>query len=160
MIKYALACKRRHTFDGWFASSTAYDTQAKRKLVTCPVCGSSDVQKTLMTPSLGGTRQNKQAAEATPKRRRSKTSPPPELMATELPAEQKALLDAMRKLRKEVEAKAEYVGPNFADEARKIHHDEAPARGIYGEATPEEAQALHEEGVGVYPLPVLPEDKN
>lgn len=161
MIKYALACNKGHRFDGWFASGDAYDKQAKRKLVACPTCGSADVQKALMAPGIAGTRQNKQVDAPTPRQRRVKAqATAPELMATQLPAEQKALLDAMRQLRKEVAANAEYVGPKFADEARKIHHDEAPARGIYGEATPDEAKALHEEGVTVYPLPVLPEDKN
>lgn len=160
MIKYSLACDKGHRFDGWFASGDAYDKQAKRCLVSCPTCGSAAVKKALMAPSIAGTRQNKQADAPTPKRRRATASPPAELMAAQLPAEQKALLDAMRQLRKEVAANAEYVGPKFADEARKIHHEEAPARGIYGEATLAEARALHEEGVTVYPLPVLPEDKN
>jgi hypothetical protein len=66
----------------------------------------------------------------------------------------------IRNLRREVEAKADYVGPRFADEARKIHHEEVPARGIYGEATPEEVKGLSEEGIEFYPLPQLPEDKN
>jgi hypothetical protein len=163
MIKFSLACNKRHRFDGWFASGDAYDSQAKRKLVTCPVCGTADVRKALMSPRITGTRQNKQI-DTQPAVRTSRAKPraaaATELMATQLPAEQKALLDAMRQLRKEVAENAEYVGPKFADEARKIHHEEAPARGIYGEATPEEAKALHEEGVTVYPLPVLPEDKN
>ena len=161
MIKYSLQCNKGHRFDGWFASGDAYDKQAKRKLVTCPVCGSDGVQKSVMAPRIAGTRQNKLADAPVTKRRRGKPQvAAPELMAAQLPAAQKALLEAMRNLRKEVEANAEYVGPKFADEARKIHHEEAPARGIYGEATPEEAKALHEEGVTVYPLPVLPEDKN
>ena len=112
-----------------------------------------------MAPRIGGKRQNKTDDGAVAKTRRRKSAPAP-MVANELPAPQKELLEAMRKLRQEVEANAEYVGPKFADEARKIHHDEAPARGIYGEATPEEAKALHEEGVAVYRLPILPEDKN
>ncbi len=162
MIKYSLVCKKGHTFEGWFASSEAFDKQAKRKLVTCASCNSTEVQKALMAPRLSGTRQNKQASDVAPKSR-SKAAPVPvaaPLMAAELPESQKQLLEAMRQLRKEVEANAEYVGKSFAAEARKIHHEEVPARGIYGEATPEEAQALHEEGVSVYPLPLLPEDKN
>ena len=160
MIKYSLACDKGHGFDGWFASGDAYDKQAKRRLVTCPTCGSPKVQKALMAPGIAGTRQNKKSETSVPKRRRSTAPPQAELMATQLPAEQKALLAAMRQLRKEVAENAEYVGSKFADEARKIHHDESPARGIYGEATPAEAKALIEEGVTVYPLPVLPEDKN
>jgi hypothetical protein len=167
MIKYSLACKKGHTFEGWFASSDAFDKQAKRKLVACATCGSTEVQKALMAPRIGGTRQNKQASEVAPKKGRRGAVPAvvpatdlAPLMATELPEAQKQLLEAMRQLRKEVEANADYVGSNFAEEARKIHHDEVPARGIYGETTPEEAKALVEEGVSVYPLPLLPEDKN
>jgi hypothetical protein len=162
MIKYSLECKKGHAFDGWFASSEAFDKQAKRKLVSCTACGSTDVKKALMAPRIAGTRQNKQSADPAPKSRRKTavTPSPSPLMATELPEPQKQLLEVMRNLRKEVEANAEYVGSNFAEEARKIHHEEVPARGIYGEATPEEAKALHDEGVAVYPLPLLPEDKN
>lgn len=159
MIKYSLTCKKGHSFEGWFASSKAFDQQAKRKLVTCTACGSTEVEKALMAPRIGGTRQNKQPGEAAPRASRRKQAPQP-MMAAELPEPQRKLLEAMRQIRKEVEAKAEYVGPKFAEEARKIHHEEAPARGIYGEATPDEARALHEEGVEVYPLPLLPEDKN
>lgn len=167
MIRYSLACTHGHAFEGWFPSSDAYDTQARRKLITCATCGSHDVAKALMAPSIAGTRQNKQPDKAAPKRTRTRKQAvlgpeaiPVPMVANDLPVSQKQLLDAMRELRKQVEANAEYVGPKFADEARKIHHEEAPARGIYGEATPEEAKALHEEGVSVYPLPILPEEKN
>lgn len=165
MIKYGLQCAKGHTFDGWFQSSAAYDKQAKRGLVTCPTCGSAKVGKALMAPNLG-TRQNKKADRSKKPGPPSAPSPapvapePPAQLAAELPAPQRALLEAMRELRREITKNAEYVGPKFADEARKIHHDEAPARGIYGEATAEEAAALHEEGVAVYPMPPLPEDKN
>jgi len=70
------------------------------------------------------------------------------------------LVTALRKLRAEIEAKSEYVGPRFSEEARKIHYEEVPARGIHGEATAEEAKALREEGIEFYPLPILPEDQN
>ena len=66
----------------------------------------------------------------------------------------------MRKLRAEIESKSEYVGPRFSEEARKIHYEESPARGIHGEATADEAKALKEEGIEFYPLPILPEDQN
>ncbi len=162
MIKFSLACKKGHTFEGWFASGDAFDKQSKRKLIACAACGSTDVGKSLMAPRLAGVRQNKQPIDAPARKTRRAAVPAAAtpMMTTELPEPQKQLLEAMRLLRKEVEANAEYVGPSFAEEARKIHHDEAPARGIYGEATAEEAAALIEEGVGVYPLPQLPEDKN
>lgn len=154
MIKYSLECDKEHGFDAWFASSDAYDKQRKRGLVVCPGCGSKKVTKALMAPNVG-VRQNKKDDAVTTTR-----AAPVEKVASQLTEKQQALLALMREVRKEVEQNAEYVGPKFAEEARKIHHDEAPERGIYGEATPEEAQALLEEGIAAYPLPTLPEDKN
>jgi hypothetical protein len=157
MIKYSLTCGQDHSFDGWFKSGAAYDTQRKRGLVLCPTCGSKTVSKALMAPNLGA-RQNRKSETAvttTPA-----AMPAGGTLATQLSDRQRAMLAVMRELRKEVEAKAEYVGPKFAEEARKIHDDEAPQRGIYGEATADEARALHEDGIDVYALPVLPEDTN
>jgi hypothetical protein len=156
MIKYSLACDKDHGFEGWFKSSATYDTQRKRGLVVCPECGSKKVAKALMAPNLGA-RQNKTADIVT-----VRATDPGETVkvASRLTERQQAVLTLMRELRKEVEAKVEYVGPKFAEEARKIHDDEAPQRGIYGEATPDEARALHEDGIDVYPLPILPDDQN
>jgi hypothetical protein len=160
MIRYRLDCKDGHTFEAWFKNSAAFDNQAKRRLVTCPTCGGSNVTKALMTPNLG-VRQNKRGNRAAIAERPVDAPTAAAEMQVSGPNEQqRELLGLMRKLRKEVEANADYVGPRFADEARKIHHEEAPARGIYGEATPEEVKALAEEGVSAYPLPMLPEDKN
>jgi hypothetical protein len=161
MIKYRLACDKDHSFDAWFANSDAYDKQRKRGLVVCPTCDSKKVSKSLMAPAVG-VRQNKKsaatAARATP-------APQPDLadglpVSSALGDKQRALLALMREVRKEVAKNAEYVGPRFAEEARKIHHEEAPERGIYGTATPEEAKALIDDGIEAYPLPTLPEDKN
>lgn len=159
MIKYSVQCKKGHTFDGWFASSDAFDTQAKRGLVTCPDCGSAKVTKALMAPNVSSRT-----------RRKGRKSDPGEMSAPPVPSDSnrqsygmqvpKELLDAMRRVRDEVKKNAEYVGPRFAEEARKIHDEEAPARGIYGEATAEEVKSLHEDGVPCLPLPVLPEDRN
>ena len=168
MIRYRLKCEKRHEFEAWFASSAAFDRQAKRGQIACPRCGTAKVHKSLMAPNIikgvKRARSEKVAAEA------------PEQIAGEQPAAQPAppsvpaethrlaahgeLAKVMRKLRAEIEAKAEYVGPRFSEEARKIHYEEAPARGIYGEATREEAQALSEEGIEFFPLPSLPEDHN
>jgi hypothetical protein len=158
MIKYTLQCEREHGFESWFPSGVAYDAQRKRGLVLCPECGSKKISKALMAPNLG-TRQNKKPDPASA-RTTAVAVAGPSKVAAQLSERQQAILTMMRELRKEVEANAENVGPNFAEEARKIHHDEAPARGIYGEATVDEAKALHEEGIDVYPLPLLPEDKN
>jgi hypothetical protein len=156
MIKFTLQCEKDHSFEAWFAVSDAYDKQRKRGLVLCPSCGSKRIQKALMAPNVG-VRQNKK-----PNAVKAQSTAPAavEKVAAQLSEKQQALLSLMREMRKEVEKNAEYVGPRFADEARKIHHEEAPARGIYGEATVEEARALHDEGIEAYPLPILPEDKN
>jgi hypothetical protein len=160
MIRYRLVCKDGHEFDGWFKDSRAYDAQAKRGLVTCADCGTKMVEKALMAPSIG-VRQNKKESTGPGQAPNGPSLPArePVVMAPVSP-EHRAMLEMMRAIRKEVVAKAEYVGDKFADEARKIHYDETDSRGIYGEATREEAEALIEEGIGVLPLPVLPEDRN
>jgi hypothetical protein len=149
MIRYRLKCDRRHEFDAWFASGSAFDRQAKRKLISCPRCGSEKVEKALMAPRVAksGKRKVPEKNPAAP-------------AASQRVAAHGELAQAMRKLRAEIEAKSENVGPRFPEEARKIHYEEAPARGIHGEATREEAQALREEGIEFFPLPILPEDQN
>jgi hypothetical protein len=149
MIRYRLICERRHEFDAWFASSGTFDRQAKRKLISCPRCGSEKVEKALMTPRVASSKQS------TRSRRPEAPESEPQRVAAH-----RELADAMRKLRSQIEAKSEYVGPRFPEEARKIHYEETPARGIHGEATREEAQSLREEGIEFFPLPVLPEDQN
>jgi hypothetical protein len=167
MIRYRLKCEKRHEFEAWFPSSAAFDRQVKRGEVSCPRCGTAKVHKTLMAPSIIKGVKRGRAAKA-PERAQEKapgeaaaapTAPPPQAETHRLAAHG-ALSAAMRKLRAEIEAKSEYVGPRFPEEARKIHYEEAPARGIYGEATREEAQALSEEGIEFFPLPPLPEDHN
>jgi hypothetical protein len=160
MILYRLRCRRGHEFDAWFASSAAYDRQAKRGQITCAECGAKEVSKALMAPSIAKRRK----AKETPKAEKP-TEKPTESIEVSKPEAQRVaahreLAAAMRKLRAEVEAKSEYVGPRFPEEARKIHYEEAPARGIYGEASAEEAKALKEEGIEFFPLPNLPEDHN
>jgi hypothetical protein len=144
MIKYRLACNEGHEFEGWFQSGAAFDAQSDQKLISCPHCGSAVVSKAIMAPSVAhqGSRDTELSSD----------TPPGE-----------ATLDThelMRKLRQAVEARAEYVGPRFAEEARKIHFEESPARGIYGEASPDEARSLHEDGIPILPLPRLREDLN
>ena len=161
MIKYSVQCQKGHGFEAWFQNSAAFDTQVKRGLVACPDCGSIKVQKALMAPNVSTRSRRKgrtepaatagrEVAPATATRRVA--SP-----AVAIPPE---MAELMRKIRAEVEAKAEYVGPKFAEEARRIHYDEAPERGIYGEATLDDVRELHEEGIGCLPLPVLPEDRH
>lgn len=167
MIRYRLKCEKRHEFEAWFPNSAAFDRQLKRGEVSCPRCGTAKVNKTLMAPSIIKGVKRTRAAKA-PARAQEKA--PAEAPATPVasPAQPEThrlaahgeLAKVMRKLRAEIEAKSEYVGPRFPEEARKIHYEEAPARGIYGEATREEAQALSEEGIEFFPLPSLPEDHN
>lgn len=152
MIRYRLRCKKGHEFDAWFASSSAFEKQAKAKLLNCAKCGSTQVAKALMAPKVAK-RTAKEKSAKEPSREAAK----PE---THRVAAHGELMAAMRKLRAEIEAKSEYVGPRFSDEARKIHYAEVPARGIHGEATAEEAKALSEEGIEFFPLPILPEDHN
>lgn len=147
MIRYDLICGKGHAFDGWFRDSVAFDEQAEAKLVACAVCGSTDVGKQLMTPGIPAKSNRKNEATQT-------------LMSA--PADPRAakLVEMMRELRRHVEANAENVGDRFAEEARRIHYEESEKRGIYGQATAEDAKALIEEGIDVHPLPVLPDEKN
>jgi hypothetical protein len=164
MIRYSLQCDKEHDFEGWFASSAAFDTQAARGLLECPSCGSKHIEKALMAPRVAGTkaqsgRKPAQEHSAEP----SKEIAVANTVPTEVAEFQKArreLAQLMRQLRQEIATKSDYVGNKFAEEARKIHYDEVEPRGIWGEATRAEAEALLEEGIGVLPLPPLPEDRN
>jgi hypothetical protein len=155
MIRYRLKCRKGHEFEGWFSGSAAFDREAKQGRVTCPTCGTSKVSKALMAPRI--------AKSGKPKRGGKSVEPSPSEPPkpdTQRVAAHGELAAAMRKLRAEIEAKSEYVGSRFPEEARKIHYEESPARGIRGEATVEEAKSLSEEGIEFFPLPVLPEDHN
>jgi hypothetical protein len=155
MIRYRLNCRKGHEFEGWFANSAAFDRQAKLGSLACPTCGSRKITKSLMAPGIAKTARRKRAAR--PSEAPAEEAPKPH---THRVAAHSELAAVMRKVRAEIEAKSEYVGPRFPEEARKIHYEEAPARGIYGEATAEEAKDLSEEGIEFFPLPTLPEDHN
>ena len=141
MIHFSLICEREHEFEAWFRNSDDFDTQKKRGFVECPECGSKKVGKALMAPAVSTGRKREKIALAMNE------------MQKKAMAEMKALSEKMR-------ANADYVGDKFAEEARKIHFGEAEARGIYGEATLDEAKSLAEDGVGFMPIPVFPEDRN
>lgn len=145
MIQYSLKCSRDHTFDSWFQSAAAYDKLASAGMVTCVVCGDAQVDKAIMTPRVRPAR-NAQTTEPQGKQVD---------VATPSPDIEKVLAD----LRRKVEENSDYVGKDFAKEARKIHLGDAPERAIYGEAKPDEAKALIEDGVPVSPLPFLPTRK-
>lgn len=160
MIRYRLQCEKGHSFEGWFQGSEAFDRQVKRKQVTCVRCGSHKVSKALMAPNVVTSERKakrKQPVEA--------ALPAPATSSDAAPAaaigpEQRELIRRMRKLRDEMLAKSEYVGPKFAEEARRIHAKESEARGIHGEANLEDVRSLVEDGIDVFPVPVLPDDLN
>ncbi len=162
MIRYALNCDNGHTFESWFANSAAYDKQAKRGLVACPVCESTKVEKAIMAPRLG------RADPAEPQRTRLPATPMPPApvhgpapgpVAVMSPPERE-LRQKLRELRDHITKNADYVGPRFPEQARKIHYGEIEHRSIYGEASPDEAKELHEEGIEFHPLPTLPDEFN
>lgn len=144
MIRYALSCAAHHDFESWFQSSAAYDRLAGSDRVTCPVCGSTKVHKALMAPAVVGAGRAAEKAADAPSA--SAASP------TEIER-------ALAALRQHVEENSDYVGLNFAAEARRIHAGEAPERSIYGETQADEARKLIEDGVPVAPLPFVPRRK-
>ncbi len=136
MIRYDLKCKDDHAFDSWFASAEAFDTLKKAGRLTCPHCGTAEVDKALMAPKVRPERKSASLRNAETEQEK-----------------------ALAKLRDEVEKNSDYVGMNFATEARAMHDGDTPARAIYGEAKPEEAKSLIEDGVPVAPLPFTPKAK-
>ena len=159
MIRYALRCEEDHRFEGWFRDSATFERQSQAGELGCPVCGSTSIDKALMAPAVTSSAAEPVtlSAEAQPARAPAATPARP-LHANDPRAQ--ALLEMMRTLRRQVVENAEYVGNRFTEEARRIHDGESEQRGIYGEATLEDAAALREEGIDVMPLPVLPEDRN
>jgi hypothetical protein len=142
MIRFSLKCLKGHAFDSWFQSGAAYDGLRKAGHVACPVCGATNVEKSLMTPMVSPIRAATGGMQSPP-------NDHPEVGRAK----------ALAKLKAEIEANSDYVGTNFAAEARKMHLGDMPERAIYGEAKPEEARALIEEGVPVAPLPFMPRRK-
>ena len=141
MIRFSLTCQRDHTFEAWFRSNDDFEAQKKRGFVECPDCGSNRVEKALMAPAVSTGRKR-------------------EKLALAVGEAQKRALTELKALSQKMRENADYVGDKFADEARKIHFGETDPRGIYGEATPEEAKSLAEDGVEFMPIPVFPEERN
>jgi hypothetical protein len=160
MIHYNLRCADGHAFESWFQSSSAYETQERRKLVNCPVCGSSEVERAIMAPKIMSKKGRENAAveplpAPAPTTEVTAPSPTPLLMAQE-----RELRAKLKELRDHIVSSADNVGERFPNEARKMHYGDIEHRPIYGEASPDEARALIEEGVEVMPLPTLPDDRN
>jgi hypothetical protein len=157
MIHYNLRCGRGHTFESWFQSSSAYESQEKRKLISCPVCGSDKVERAIMAP------------QVVSKKGRERAAPEPVAASTEVAApaatplmmaQERELRTKLKELRDHIVKNADNVGERFPNEARKMHYGDIEHRPIYGEASPDEARSLVEEGIEVSPLPVLPDDRN
>mgnify|MGYP003344632525 CR=1 FL=1 len=142
MIQYSLKCENEHSFDSWFASADAFDKLVANDLVCCAVCGSSNVSKAIMAPSVRTTKGKEKPFSST------------------LPTSKSTAEQAIAELRAKVEQNSEYVGTNFATEARSMHLGDAPERAIYGEAKPEEAKSLIEDGIPITPLPFVPTRKS
>jgi hypothetical protein len=158
MIRYNLRCERGHAFESWFQSSSAYESQEKRKLVNCPACGSANVERAIMAPQIVSQKGRDRAAPAPVAAPSTDVTAPastPLMMAQE-----RELRIKLRELRDHIVKNADNVGERFPNEARKMHYGDIEHRPIYGEASPDEARSLIEEGVEVSPLPVLPDDRN
>jgi hypothetical protein len=153
VIKYALACDKAHEFESWFPSSDSFDTQQARGLVACPVCGSTKVGKVIMAPQVARRDRAPEPVANVP----APAAPQPVAVVSEAEQELRAKI---REFRDQLLAKSESVGDRFAEEARKIHYGETEHRTIHGQATPEEARELIEEGVEFHPIPVLPDERN
>ena len=151
MIRYSLACAAGHEFDSWFRSSADYDGQLAKALVACPACGSTAIEKRIMAPALARTDKRPAREDKTPE-----NLAPVAMMSPE----QKEFRKKLRELREHVTKNADYVGEQFPELARQMHHEEVDKRSIYGEAKPAEVRSLLEEGVEVQPLPILPEERN
>ena len=134
MIRFSLSCEHDHEFEGWFRSNDDFETQKKRGFVECPACGSNKVEKALMAPAVSTGRKR-------------------EKMALAMGEQQKKAMAQLKALSEKMRENADYVGDKFAEEARKIHFGETDPRGIYGEATPDEARSLAEDGVRVHADP-------
>jgi len=140
MIRYSLKCAQDHRFESWFASSAAYDALRASGHVTCPDCGTPQVDKALMAPRVAADR------DAQPAAKNQSSAPDPRA-------------EALARLRDEVEKNSEYVGLRFAAEARRMHAGDVPERAIFGEARIDEARALIADGVPIAPLPFVPRRK-
>jgi hypothetical protein len=162
MIHYNLRCARGHAFESWFQSSSAYEVQEKRQLVSCPVCGSSEVERAIMAPQIVSKKGRKDTASdsepvATPAPATDVAAPAPTPL---LMAQEQELRAKLRELRDHIVKNADNVGERFPNEARKMHYGDIEHRPIFGEASADEARSLIDEGVEVMPLPVLPDDRN
>lgn len=170
MIRYSLSCKNRHVFDSWFQDSSAFDRQVNRKLIACPHCGDTRIEKTIMAPQVSDSKRVKRSkavekvldksvaktGDAASAASESKSS---EAMTIASPQERE-LRAKLKELREHIVKNSDHVGARFPEEARKMHYGEIEHRSIHGEASMDEARELAEEGIEFYPVPVLPDERN
>ncbi|KQV24402.1 hypothetical protein ASC97_26225 [Rhizobium sp. Root1203] len=142
MIRYSLRCENAHEFEGWFSESADFERQVESGFLTCPVCSSPSISKLLMAPSVATARKKS------------------EMQTLAMDTMRREAFLKLKEAVSTIKANSEDVGTRFPEEARKIHYGEADARGIIGQTTPDEAQALLEEGIEIAALPVLPDDVN
>ncbi len=168
MIRYAVRCRAGHEFEGWYRDSKTYETLEAAGAVSCPDCGSAEVRRAPMAPALSGTKATRRdeplpadrdggdeaSSGPAPESASASASAPPTAPPAPVSAEDAKRIhvmgkirEAMVEMRRHVEKNADYVGPKFADEARKIHYGETGQRSIYGEATDDESEALRDEGI-------------
>jgi hypothetical protein len=148
MIRYDLRCIRQHHFEAWFRNAADYDRQQEENAVACPICGSLRVSKAIMAPAVASRQQS------------GDNGPAEAITPVASDPERETVADILRQLHRHVAEHADYVGDRFPEEARRIHYGETEQRAIYGEATPQEAKALVEEGIDLQPLPAPPEESN
>ncbi len=161
MILYDLKCRKHHVFETWFRDSASYEEQVAAGAISCPTCGSRKVEKALMAPRLSRSGRTRDAARQSgeDKGRGGPGGGPGGKMATRAvkeTAEAAEVMGKLRELRQNVEENCDYVGGEFAEEARKIHYGEEDPRNIYGETSDKQAEELHEEGVTFSRIPWAP----
>ncbi|MBP2550134.1 hypothetical protein J2858_003070 [Neorhizobium galegae] len=142
MIRYSLICDNAHPFEGWFSQSADFDRQVESGFLTCPVCGSAAISKSLMAPSVSTARSKQERQQVAMDVARQET------------------ITKLKEMVATIKANAEDVGERFPEEARKIHYGEADARGIMGKASLADVKDLIDEGIEIAPLPVLPDETN
>jgi hypothetical protein len=154
MIKFTLACENRHEFESWFQNGGALDLQVEAGLVACPTCGATKVGKAIMAPAITGTRHH---TAPLPVPQQQPEAPMKLALRDEKDRELRTMIES---LRTRIFAEADDVGARFPEEARKMHNGLVEERPIHGQASFEEARALIEEGIGILPIPVLPDEHN
>lgn len=164
MIRYALVCEHKHNFEVWFSDSSDYDKQRKRGLVTCPACDSRKVEKAIMAPAIARKGRKRgapiEAPQSTPETAPAQAAEQASENVAMISPQEQEFRAKLKELREHLTQNADNVGKKFPEEARKMHYGEIEHRSIYGEASPQEAKDLVDEGIEFHPLPVLPDERN